>query len=78
MQSSFDLKHNIAKLKPQNRDDLFLLKETITPGSFITARSPRSIKVKRGDQMVRGASLCTHDTNSKKPAPAVQWVLYSR
>ena len=53
MQSSFDLKHNIAKLKPQNRDDLFLLKETITPGSFVTARSPRSIKVKRGDQMVR-------------------------
>ena len=56
MQSSFDLKHNIAKLKPQNRDDLFLLKETITPGSFITARSPRSIKVKRGDQMVRAKS----------------------
>ena len=53
MQSSFDLKHNIAKLKPQNRDDLFILKETITPESLVTARSPRSIKIKRGDQMVR-------------------------
>ena len=53
MLSSFDLKHNTAKLKPQTKEDLFLLKETITPESFVTARSPRSIKVKRGDQMVR-------------------------
>jgi protein pelota len=56
MQSSFDLKHNIAKLKPQTRGDLFILKETITSESFVTARSPRSIKVKRGDQMVRAKS----------------------
>jgi protein pelota len=56
MQSSFDLKHNIAKIKPQTRSDLFIIKETIIPGSFVTARSPRSIKVRRGDQMERAKS----------------------
>lgn len=53
MQSSFDMKHNLAKIKPQNRSDLFILKETVTPGSFVTARSPRSVKVRRDGQMVR-------------------------
>ena len=56
MQSSFDLKHNIAKLKPQTRGDLFILKDIITPESLVTARSPRSIKIRRGDETVRAKS----------------------
>ena len=53
MRSSFDLKHNIVKITPQNKNDLFILKEVITPESFVTAKSPRSVKIKRGNQMVR-------------------------
>ncbi|MFH0929568.1 MAG: mRNA surveillance protein pelota [Candidatus Aenigmatarchaeota archaeon] len=53
MLSSMDLKHNMVKVTPQNRNDLFILNELITPDSLVTARSPRSIKVRRGDRMER-------------------------
>ncbi len=53
MRSSFDLKHNIAKITPDTREDLEILKEVITPGSFITAKSPRSVKIKREGKLVR-------------------------
>ncbi len=53
MRSSFDLKHNIVKITPQTKSDLFILKDVITPESFVTAKSPRSVKIKRGDKMVR-------------------------
>jgi protein pelota len=56
MRSSFDLKHNIVKITPQTKNDLFILKEVITPESYVTAKSPRSVKIKRGDQMVRAKS----------------------
>ncbi len=53
MKSKFDLKHNIGRITPESQDDLFILKDIITPGDFITAKSPRSVKVKRGDELVR-------------------------
>jgi protein pelota len=53
MHSSFDLKHNIVKITPQTKNDLFILKDVITPESFVTAKSPRSVKIKRGNQMIR-------------------------
>ena len=56
MRSSFDLKHNLAKLTPESQEDLEILKEVITPGSFVTAKSPRSIKVKREGELVRAKS----------------------
>jgi protein pelota len=53
MRSSFDLKHNIAKLMPETGGDLAVLRDIITPGSLVTAKSPRSIKVKREGELVR-------------------------
>jgi len=56
MLSSFDLKHNTAKITPQTRGDLFILKDIIVPESFVTAKSPRSIKIRRGDEVIRAKS----------------------
>lgn len=56
MKSGFDLKHNLAKLTPESQEDLEILKEVITPSSFVTAKSPRSIKVKREGELVRAKS----------------------
>ena len=53
MKSSFDLKHNTAKITPESQEDLEILKEVITTGSFVTSKSPRSIKVKREGELVR-------------------------
>jgi len=53
MRSSFDLKHNIGKITPESVEDLSILKEVLTPGNFITAKSPRSIKIKREGNLVR-------------------------
>jgi protein pelota len=53
MKSSFDLKHNIARITPQTREDLEILKEVLKPGIFVTAKSPRSIKIKRGGELIR-------------------------
>ncbi|MBN2203389.1 MAG: pelota family protein [Candidatus Aenigmarchaeota archaeon] len=53
MLSSIDLRHNEVKVTPQNKNDLFILKDLITKDCLVTAKSPRSIKVKRGDRMER-------------------------
>ena len=53
MKSGFDLKHNTAKITPESQEDLEILKEIITAGSFITSKSPRSIKVKREGELIR-------------------------
>lgn len=53
MRSSFDLKHNSAKITPESVEDLDILKDVISPGSFVTSKSPRSIKVKREGELVR-------------------------
>jgi protein pelota len=53
MRSSFDLKHNLAKITPESQEDLEILKEVITSGSFVTAKSPRSIKIKREGELIR-------------------------
>jgi protein pelota len=53
MRSSFDLKHNIAKLTPESLEDLEILKQVISPGSLVTSKSPRSIKIKREGELVR-------------------------
>ena len=53
MRSGFDLKHNIGKITPESVEDLSILEEVITPGSFITAKSPRSIKIKREGDLIR-------------------------
>lgn len=53
MRSSFDLKHDIGKITPESKEDLSILKEVITPRSFITAKSPRSIKIRREGELIR-------------------------
>jgi len=53
MRSSFDLKHNIGKITPDTKEDLEILKEVIIPGSFVTAKSPRSIKIRREGELIR-------------------------
>lgn len=53
MRSGFDLKHNIGKITPESKEDLYILKEVITPGSFITAKSPRSVKIRREGELIR-------------------------
>jgi len=53
MRSGFDLKHNIGKITPDSKEDLYILKEVITPGSFITAKSPRSVKIRREGELIR-------------------------
>jgi len=56
MRSSFDLRHNIGKITPESQEDLEILEEVITPESFVTAKSPRSIKIKREGDLVRAKS----------------------
>ncbi|NIM46680.1 MAG: mRNA surveillance protein pelota [Candidatus Aenigmarchaeota archaeon] len=53
MRSRFDLKHNIGKITPHSKEDLYILKEVITPGNFITAKSPRSVKIRREGELIR-------------------------
>jgi protein pelota len=53
MRSSFDLKHNVGKITPESLEDLEILKEAITSGAFVTAKSPRSIKIKREGELIR-------------------------
>lgn len=56
MRSSFDLKHNLAKITPESREDLEILAEVLKPGVLVTAKSPRSIKIKRGSELIRAKS----------------------
>ncbi|MBU3896664.1 MAG: mRNA surveillance protein pelota [Nanoarchaeota archaeon] len=51
MKASFDPKHDIGRLTPESLDDLFILKDIITPGSLVKAKTQRSIQVKRGDDI---------------------------
>lgn len=53
MKSVFDLKHNIGKVIPENLDDLWLLEKIITPGSFLTAKTLRSMEVRRGEEKIK-------------------------
>jgi protein pelota len=53
MRSFFDLKHNLAKITPESQEDLEILKEVITPEALVTAKSPRSIKIKREGELIR-------------------------
>jgi protein pelota len=53
MRSGFDLKHNIGKLTPESNEDLSILKDVITPGSLVTAKSPRSVKIRREGDLIR-------------------------
>jgi len=50
MKSYFDLKHNIAKITPENNDDLFILSNIIRPGDLVTTRTLRTIEVERGER----------------------------
>jgi len=50
MKSRFDLKHDTGWLQPENLDDLWLLSTIITPGSLITARTLRTIEIRRGEE----------------------------
>jgi protein pelota len=50
MKSSFDLRHGFGRLKPENADDLWLLSNIVTGGSLVTARTLRSVEVRRGDE----------------------------
>lgn len=54
MKSSFDLKHGIGKITPENMEDVYLLSSVITPGSLLTARTIRSREIRRGDEKVKG------------------------
>ena len=54
MKSSFDLKHNIAKITPENLDDVYLLEKIILPGTLVTAKTIRSKEIKRGDEKIKG------------------------
>ncbi len=47
MKSSFDLRHNLGKITPENADDLWVLSEIVRFGDIVTARTLRSIEVKR-------------------------------
>lgn len=53
MKSRFDLKHGIGWLKPETADDLWLLSSIITPGSLVTARTLRTIEVRREEKKVK-------------------------
>jgi len=53
MKSRFDLKHNIGKITPQSPEDLIILKEVLTPGILVTAKTPRSVKIRREGRLVR-------------------------
>ena len=49
MRSSFDLKHDTAELTPEDIDDIWLLHDIIMPGTIVTARTERSVEVRRGE-----------------------------
>lgn len=54
MKSSFDLKHGIGKITPENMEDIYLLSSVITPNALLTARTIRSREIRRGDEKVKG------------------------
>ena len=48
MKSTFDLKHDIGKITPENNDDLYILSNIIRVGDLVTTRTMRSVEVERG------------------------------
>lgn len=50
MKSSFDLRHGIGRLKPENADDLWLLSKIVSSGDLVTAKTLRSVEVRRGEE----------------------------
>ncbi|MEM5814530.1 MAG: mRNA surveillance protein pelota [Candidatus Aenigmatarchaeota archaeon] len=50
MKSSFDMRHGIGRLKPENADDLWLLSNILKSGDLVTARTLRSVEVRRGEE----------------------------
>ncbi|TRZ54678.1 mRNA surveillance protein pelota [archaeon] len=54
MKSSFDMKHGIGKITPENMEDVYLLSSIITNGALLTARTIRSREIRRGDETVKG------------------------
>lgn len=54
MKASFDLKHGIGKITPENMEDVYLLSSIITPYSLLTARTIRSREIRRGEEKVKG------------------------
>lgn len=50
MRSSFDLKHGTAELTPEDADDVWLLHDIIMPGTLVTARTERTVEVRRGEE----------------------------
>lgn len=53
MKSSFDLKHNIGKITPENLDDVWILKDIIKPGDIVRAKTLRSMEIRRGTEKIK-------------------------
>src|SRR3972149_976232 len=53
MKSNFDLKDNVGKIKIENFDDLWVLKQVITPGILLTARTMRSVEIIREGRKIK-------------------------
>ncbi len=53
MKSGFDLKHNIGKITPENADDLEVLRKVLREGDLITAKTLRSIEIRRGEEKIK-------------------------
>lgn len=48
-----DLKEGLVSVRPENLDDLWLLKKIISSGDVISGKTLRSLKIQRGDQAVK-------------------------
>lgn len=53
MRSSFDRKHDIGKITPENTNDLWILSGIIRPGDIVTGKTTRSIEIRRGEERVK-------------------------
>jgi len=53
MKSSFDLKHNIGKITPETVEDLETLNSIINAGDIVTAKTLRSIEIRRGEEKIK-------------------------
>ncbi len=53
MRSSFDKKHDIGRLTPENVNDLWILSDIIKPGDIVTGKTTRSLEIRRGEERVK-------------------------
>jgi protein pelota len=53
MRSAFDLRKGIGRLIPESADDLWILSGIIRPGALVTARTTRTVEIKRDDVTIR-------------------------